>query len=197
MGQGLWSLRTIWGAPPRPGTFGPVAVVGGPDHTGMHSDHHGLELLEVEECLRLLRSKSVGRLGLSADSLPIVLPVRYVVDDDRILLGTGRDTRMAAATSDAVVAFEVDDFDSDAMTVGASWCRAARGSWPTAPTALPQPRGRVGSVVRRPGASASRWRSSLGNDCTPAARWPDAEVAGAGSRCIERAVRLESWRLPG
>lgn len=82
----------------------------------MHSDHHGLELLEIEECLRLLRSKSVGRLGLSAGSLPIVLPVRYVVDDDRILLGTGRDTRMAAATSDAVVAFEVDDFDSDAMT---------------------------------------------------------------------------------
>lgn len=82
----------------------------------MHSDHHGLELLEVEECLRLLRSKSVGRLGLSASSLPIVLPVRYVVDDDRILLATGRDTRMAAATRDTVVAFEVDDFDSDPAT---------------------------------------------------------------------------------
>ena len=82
----------------------------------MYSDHHGLELLEVEECLSLLRSKSVGRLGLSASSLPIVLPVRYLVDDDRILLATGRDTRMAAATHDTVVAFEVDDFDSDDMT---------------------------------------------------------------------------------
>ncbi len=79
----------------------------------MYSDHAGLELLSAEECIGLLRTRSVGRIGLSASSLPFVVPVRYVVDEDRILMRTGRDTRMAAATSDAVVAFEVDEFDHD------------------------------------------------------------------------------------
>jgi hypothetical protein len=51
------------------------------DHGPMYSDHHGLELLSEEECVELLRTKTVGRIGLSASSLPFVLPVRYVVDD--------------------------------------------------------------------------------------------------------------------
>ena len=87
------------------------------DHGARYSDHHGLELLSEDECIQLLRSKTVGRVGLSASSLPFVLPVRYVVDDDRILMRTGQGTRMAAATSNAVVAFEVDEFD-DAMDAG-------------------------------------------------------------------------------
>ena len=90
----------------------------------MYSDHHGLELLSAEECIELLRTKTVGRVGLSASSLPFVLPVRYVVDDDRILMRTGQDTRMAAATSDAVVAFEVDEFDDD---MDAGWSVMVQG----------------------------------------------------------------------
>lgn len=80
------------------------------DHVSMHPDHHAIELLTAEECVALLRTKSVGRLGLSASSLPFVIPVRYVLDRDRILMRTGRDTQMAAATDGAVVAFEVDEF---------------------------------------------------------------------------------------
>jgi nitroimidazol reductase NimA-like FMN-containing flavoprotein (pyridoxamine 5'-phosphate oxidase superfamily) len=76
----------------------------------MHPDHHAIELLSAEECVALLRTKSVGRLGLSASSLPFVIPVRYVLDRDRILMRTGRDTQMASATDGAVVAFEVDEF---------------------------------------------------------------------------------------
>lgn len=94
------------------------------DHGSMYSDHHALELLSQEECIELLRSKTVGRLGLSASSLPFVLPVRYVVDRDRILMRTGQDTRMAAATSDAVVAFEVDEFDP---TLDAGWSVLVQG----------------------------------------------------------------------
>ena len=90
----------------------------------MYSDHHGLELLSQEECVQLLRTKTVGRVGLSASSLPFVLPVRYVVDDDRILMRTGESTRMAAATSDAVVAFEVDEFDAD---MDAGWSVMVQG----------------------------------------------------------------------
>lgn len=90
----------------------------------MHSDHHRLELLSAHECIELLRTKSVGRVGLSASSLPFVLPVRYVVDDDRILLRTGHGTRMAHATRDAVVAFEVDEFDHRAA---AGWSVLVQG----------------------------------------------------------------------
>ena len=90
----------------------------------MYSDHHGLELLSQAECVQLLRTKTVGRVGLSASSLPFVLPVRYVVDDDRILMRTGESTRMAAATSDAVVAFEVDEFDAD---MDAGWSVMVQG----------------------------------------------------------------------
>lgn len=81
------------------------------DHGSMHPDHHAIERLSAEECVALLRTKSVGRVGLSASSLPFVIPVRYVLDRDRILMRTGRDTKMAAATDGAVVAFEVDEFD--------------------------------------------------------------------------------------
>ena len=90
----------------------------------MYSDHAGLELLSAEECLDLLRTRSVGRIGLSASSLPFVVPVRYVVDEDRILMRAGRDTRMAAATNDAVVAFEVDEFDQD---LDAGWSVMVQG----------------------------------------------------------------------
>ncbi len=90
----------------------------------MYSDHHGLELLSPPECVELLRSKTVGRIALSASSLPFVVPVRYVVDQDRILMRTGQHTRMAAATSDAVVAFEVDEFD---QALDAGWSVMVQG----------------------------------------------------------------------
>jgi len=94
------------------------------DDGPMFSDHHGLELLSGRECVDLLRSKSVGRIALSSSSLPFVVPVRYVVDRDRILMRTGQNTRMAAATSDAVVAFQVDDFDA---ALDAGWSVMVQG----------------------------------------------------------------------
>lgn len=42
----------------------------------------------------------------------MVLPVNFLLDADRILVRTGRGTKMDAALRGAVVAFEVDDFDS-------------------------------------------------------------------------------------
>ncbi len=42
----------------------------------------------------------------------MVLPVNFLLDEDRILVRTGRGSKMDAALRGAVVAFEVDDFDS-------------------------------------------------------------------------------------
>lgn len=72
-------------------------------------DRPGLEVLDRGACLRLLAGAGVGRIGLSMDALPVVLPVNYVLDADRILIRTGSGTKLNAALRNAVVCFEVDD----------------------------------------------------------------------------------------
>ena len=77
----------------------------------MERDRNGLEILDRDECLRLLASATIGRVGISSGALPTVLPVNFCVHGDRILIRTGEGTKLDAATRNAVVAFEVDDFD--------------------------------------------------------------------------------------
>ena len=78
----------------------------------MEVDRNGLEVLRREECLRLLASATIGRIGISVDALPVVLPVNFRLVDERILFRTGVGTKLHAATTNAVVSFEVDSFDS-------------------------------------------------------------------------------------
>lgn len=48
-----------------------------------------LEALSPEECLTLLRDNVVGRIGLTVDDLPTVLPVNYrLVESHGITPGT-------------------------------------------------------------------------------------------------------------
>ena len=74
-------------------------------------DRNGLEVLEREECLRLLASATLGRLGLTSGALPTVLPINFRLVGDRIVFRTGVGTKLQAATHNAVVAFEVDEMD--------------------------------------------------------------------------------------
>jgi nitroimidazol reductase NimA-like FMN-containing flavoprotein (pyridoxamine 5'-phosphate oxidase superfamily) len=75
-------------------------------------DASGLEVLGRDECLRLLGTASIGRVGLHWDALPTVLPVNFVLDGDRVVFRTGRGTKLAAASAGSVVAFEVDEVDA-------------------------------------------------------------------------------------
>jgi uncharacterized protein len=77
----------------------------------MEVDRNGLEVLDREECLRLLDRATLGRVGVTAAALPSVLPVNFRLAGDRIVFRTGAGTKLAAATRNAVVAFEVDDID--------------------------------------------------------------------------------------
>lgn len=74
-------------------------------------DHNGLEVLDSVESFRLLNSARIGRLGLSIDGKPLVLPVNFVAEPDRILIRTTAGTKLTAALRHTAVAFEVDDFD--------------------------------------------------------------------------------------
>jgi len=67
-------------------------------------------VLGRDECLRLLGAATIGRLAVTVDALPTVVPVTFRLVDRCILVRTGPGPRLAAAY-DAVVAFEADDFD--------------------------------------------------------------------------------------
>lgn len=94
------------------------------DDGAMEVDENGLEVLDHDECLRLLASHSFGRIGLSADALPTILPVNYAIVGDRIIIRTGRGTHLGRSTRDEVVAFEVDEFDE---RTGTGWSVVIRG----------------------------------------------------------------------
>ncbi len=77
----------------------------------MEIDRNGLEVLEREECLRLLASFNFGRIAIHADALPTILPVNYISSDRGIVIRTGDGHKLQQATNHAVVAFEVDAID--------------------------------------------------------------------------------------
>lgn len=79
---------------------------------GMELDSSGLEILSRDECLALLRSVPVGRIAFTSRALPAIQPVNFVIADGSVVFRTGAGSKLAAATREAVVAFEADDFDS-------------------------------------------------------------------------------------
>jgi len=79
----------------------------------MKLDRNGLEVLNREECRQLLSTRSLGRIGVTVAALPVVLPVNYQLVDGELVIQTERVSRLAGATQEAVVAFEVDDVDVD------------------------------------------------------------------------------------
>jgi nitroimidazol reductase NimA-like FMN-containing flavoprotein (pyridoxamine 5'-phosphate oxidase superfamily) len=83
-----------------------------------------LEPLSRDECLTRLASVSLGRIGLSIDALPAVLPVHFVMHDGAILIRTAAGSKLDAATRDAVVALEVDGIDEEHSS---SWSVLVQG----------------------------------------------------------------------
>jgi nitroimidazol reductase NimA-like FMN-containing flavoprotein (pyridoxamine 5'-phosphate oxidase superfamily) len=74
-------------------------------------DAAGLAVLGREDCLRLLARGGVGRIAVNVGALPMILPVRFAVDDDRVVLCMGAGSTLDRATRHTVVAFEVDGSD--------------------------------------------------------------------------------------
>jgi nitroimidazol reductase NimA-like FMN-containing flavoprotein (pyridoxamine 5'-phosphate oxidase superfamily) len=65
------------------------------------------------ECFRLLASSRLGRIIYTRQALPAVEPVTFALDGGDIVVKTDRDGKLAAATREAVVAFEADYLDAD------------------------------------------------------------------------------------
>ena len=75
-----------------------------------------LDELTRTEAIRLLTTASVGRLGITMDALPAILPVNYAVVDDAIVFRSSPGAKVSAAVQGAVVAFEADESDVRSST---------------------------------------------------------------------------------
>jgi uncharacterized protein len=75
------------------------------------ADHAGLEVLPFGDCLRLLASVPVGRVGFLADGEVMILPVNHAVDGQDVVFRTAHGSKLSAAEGQAVVAFEADAYD--------------------------------------------------------------------------------------
>ena len=75
-----------------------------------------MDELTREECLRLLAARPIGRLAVvTAEGLPMIVPVNYVLDGDTVLFRTDAGTKVDGLRRHPV-AFEVDDIDPDDRT---------------------------------------------------------------------------------
>jgi uncharacterized protein len=59
----------------------------------------------------MLANATLGRVGVNVNALPVILPVVFHVEDDTVWFFTEVGTKLHAAATNAVVAFEVDALD--------------------------------------------------------------------------------------
>src|SRR6476469_1728102 len=93
--------------------------------TSLPLDHSGLGVVSKEECLRRLRTASVGRVAFVDQGEPVILPVNHGMDGDAVVFLTAPGSKLLAAEDEMPVAFEVDGYDSDRR---AGWSVLVRGS---------------------------------------------------------------------
>lgn len=78
-----------------------------------------LEVIFRDECFDLLRARDYGRLGVVEGGQPIVLPINYAVDDERIVFRTGGGAgKFDALVRGSLAALEIDEIDP---TTHAGW----------------------------------------------------------------------------
>ena len=70
--------------------------------------------LSQDECASILSSAKFGRLGLSSDDNPYVIPMSYVYSGGKIYLHSrGRGRKIEMAVKNSRVCFEVDQLNAD------------------------------------------------------------------------------------
>ncbi|HVV74570.1 MAG TPA: pyridoxamine 5'-phosphate oxidase family protein [Mycobacteriales bacterium] len=74
------------------------------------------DVLPHNECVLGLRSLQIGRIALSADALPVILPVYFVYDGSAIVFRTRAGSVIDRNCRNTVVAFEVDSHDAGRRT---------------------------------------------------------------------------------
>jgi uncharacterized protein len=69
------------------------------------------EVLDEDECLRLLDREPVGRIALTSGALPVVLPVNFVMLERTIVFASDPGLKLEAARAGQVACLEVDGYE--------------------------------------------------------------------------------------
>ena len=69
------------------------------------------EILDEDECLRLLEREPVGRIALTSAALPVVLPVNFVTVDRTIVFASDPGLKLHAARAGQIACLEVDGYE--------------------------------------------------------------------------------------
>ena len=129
--------------------------------------------LSREQCLERLASAPLGRIGVSIDALPAILPVRFTLVDDSVVFRTTKGTKLDTAAKGAVIAFQADDYD---VTESGWWSVLLQG------------------IATPVGDPESDTEAEAEADTEADTRTPDA---GFGSRGRTRLLRISSGNMHG
>ena len=86
--------------------------------------NHRFNPLSAGTCLERLEHGTIGRVGWSSYKGPQILPVTYLLHDDKIVFRTDSRGPLASLQGGEPTVFEVDDFDPSTRC---GWSVVARG----------------------------------------------------------------------
>ncbi len=72
----------------------------------------GIEVIQQDECIELLRGDEVGRLAIIDGGRPMIFPVNYVYDEEGIVIRSAAGTKIDHGTRSAAC-FEIDGIDRE------------------------------------------------------------------------------------
>jgi uncharacterized protein len=85
--------------------------------------HPQLDVIDRDECLRLLAADEIGRLAVVAGNTALILPVNYALDGETVVFRTDPGIKLDHGPR-ARASFEVDSFDRGQRT---GWSVVATG----------------------------------------------------------------------
>lgn len=74
-----------------------------------------VRVLTVSECLERLAQLRIGRVSVTRDALPVIVPVNYVLDGATVIFDAKPAGMLVRACDGNVIAFEVDAFSTVAQ----------------------------------------------------------------------------------
>ncbi len=98
-----------------------------------------LSSLDAEECVRLLKTHSVGRVAWAGSAGVLVLPVAYTLRGETVVFLTSPAGALAGLLRETAVSFEVDDIDVETRTGWNVLVQGVSGPAPEGADDLPDP----------------------------------------------------------
>lgn len=81
-------------------------------------------VIDDDQCIELIESTPIGRIGFMSDGAPMVLPVNYALHEGAVVFRTLEGTKLSAAAEGQTVCFEVDQWDAATRS---GWSVVIRG----------------------------------------------------------------------